>query len=249
MNLFVDVGNSRIKWATSETGEIGHSTAQDYRLDNLSDLLMERWKVVPSPERVFVSNVAGTAPADILVKVCNSLWSFAPDFISVEKETCGVINGYRDIKQLGVDRWLSIIAAWSEYQTNVCVVGCGTAVTIDLVLANGQHLGGYIIPGVHMMQWMLTQYTQGIDIELYDSDGIDPGQSTETCVSHGASLAVVTLIDRVVSDFRRQHPEKVECVITGGGASNLLSLLAIDFNHESDLVLQGISLISKGIKT
>ena len=147
----MDIGNSRIKWALDEAGGIRGLSAMEYKPDDLPALLMEHWKNLPHPERIFVSNVAGKQVADVLVKVCSDTWSSAPCFIQVEKETCGVINGYDDIDQLGVDRWLSIIAAWSGGHNDVCVVGCGTALTIDLILADGRHLGGYIIPGTHMM--------------------------------------------------------------------------------------------------
>lgn len=240
----MDIGNSRIKWALDEAGGIRGLSAMEYKPDDLPALLMEHWKNLPHPERIFVSNVAGKQVADVLVKVCSDTWSSAPCFIQVEKETCGVINGYDDIDQLGVDRWLSIIAAWSGGHNDVCVVGCGTALTIDLILADGRHLGGYIIPGTHMMQRILTQNTQ-IEIDPHISDEVGPGRSTRACVSNGSTLAVVALIDRVVSDFRKQVPKNMECIITGGGATNILSLLAGDFKNEPDLVLRGISIVSK----
>lgn len=245
--MFVDIGNSRIKWALGEAGGIKHSTAREYNPGNLPALLREHWNALPRPERVLIANVAGKKAADILVKMCGELWSLDPGFMRVGKEACGLINGYQDINQLGVDRWLSMVAAWAQCHANVCVVGCGTAVTIDLVLANGRHLGGYIVPGTRMMQSMLTQNTQGINIESRDTGGTGPGQSTPICASNGSTLAVVALIDRVASVFRKQCAGETEYIITGGGAIHILPLLAPGFKYEPDLVLRGISIIPEAM--
>ena len=61
---------------------------------------------------------------------------------------CGLRNGYRDPAQLGVDRWLAMCAAWQQFPGSLCVVDAGTAVTIDVVAADGAHSGGLILPGV-----------------------------------------------------------------------------------------------------
>lgn len=247
MNLYVDIGNSRIKWATDKAGLIQGLTALAYTTNELPALLVDNWGSMDRPDRVLVANVAGKNVADILVKACADIWSSAPCFIRVQEESCGVINGYDDISQLGVDRWLSIIAAWSGCHGDVCVVGCGTAVTVDLISADGRHLGGYIVPGTFLMQRVLTQGTQGIEIDPHPSAGIAPGRSTRACAGNGTTLAVVALIDRAVSDFRKRVSKNVECIITGGGAANILPLLGADFKYEPDLVLRGISIMSKGI--
>ena len=248
MNLYVDIGNSRIKWVFAEDGIPGEPQAWDYSPDNMITLLDDQWGKITRPDRILVANVAGDRVSADLNKVCDDIWSLVPEFIRVRKEACGVTNGYLEINQLGVDRWLSIIAGWVLYKTNICIIGVGTAVTVDLVLASGQHQGGYIIPGMNMMQHMLTRHTHGIDIECAIPPGIEPGQSTRACVQNGSMLALIAMIERVVSDFRQRFPDHSECIITGGGATGIIPMLNTELKHEPDLVLRGIGMLSKGMK-
>ena len=52
---------------------------------------------------------------------------------------------------MGVDRWVAMIGARSEFRGGLCIVDAGTAVTIDAIDKNGNHLGGQIIPGLALM--------------------------------------------------------------------------------------------------
>jgi len=59
----------------------------------------------------------------------------------------GVINAYQSAQGLGVDRWLCLLAADNLVARDAMIVDAGSAITVDLLRSDGQHLGGAILPG------------------------------------------------------------------------------------------------------
>ncbi len=62
---------------------------------------------------------------------------------------------------LGIDRWLQVLAVATQAHENYCVISCGTALTIDLAQGQ-QHLGGFILPNLYLQRYSLIQNTKGI---------------------------------------------------------------------------------------
>jgi type III pantothenate kinase len=169
-----------------------------------------------------------------------------PEAVTVSASACGVTNAYANPANLGIDRWAALVGAHQHYSAAVCIVDCGTAVTIDLLTAEGEHQGGLILPGTDMLQQLLMTGTVAIN---------DPGSSrfatllasdTDAAVNGGAIYMVVAAIDRVVADMTAGHAGSVETLITGGDAGRILPLLAAPAHHDPDLVLKGLAILSGG---
>jgi type III pantothenate kinase len=244
MNLLIDIGNSCIKWACyGKTLERGAAVPL---VLPLAETLAPAWNGLPAPQGVFVSSVAGQAVADEIVNYCHKRWTLTPVFMTVTRDCKGLVNGYAETGQLGVDRWLALLAGWTRHKTSLCIVDCGSAVTLDIVLAGGQHLGGYIIPGAYLMQEMLIRHTSGIRAVPGGPSGTGPGDNTQACLRNGTHLAIAAFIDRVVADCESRHEDEFLCLITGGGAAAAVEFVSVPCIHEPDLVLQGIA-IAAGI--
>jgi type III pantothenate kinase len=241
LNLLVDIGNTCIKWAVENKSTLAPQGVIQYRQADLSYLLNEHWKSIPLPEQVLVSSVAGEDIRDILSEWVINNWQVKIRFASVEHFACGVTNAYHDVSQLGVDRWLAVIAAWDRYRSPACIIDCGTAITIDGINFEGRHLGGLIIPGLTMMQEILTRNTRGIDVDIDDQIELEFGRDTQSGVSNGCSFAAVALIDRIVKKMHTEMGDGLKCVITGGAAQFLMPLLKDDFITDSHLVLHGLT--------
>jgi len=239
LNLYVDIGNSRIKLA-SDSDNMVTVSAYNHAAMTPTSVVAEYKRGRSVPARIIVSNVAGEKFADEFNRACDQSWGITPEYISVSRQFEGVTNGYKDHRQLGVDRWLAIIAAWHKYKTHVCVVDCGSAVTIDFISAQGEHSGGYIIPGNYLMQQALANYTSQLKVVDESTFTGIPGRSTEECISNGTLLAVAGFIDNVTRTAMMSTANSYECLITGGGAGVISKLLTIEHRHEPQLVLEGI---------
>ena len=111
-------------------------------------------------------------------------------------ESAGVRCASPDPSRLGVDRWMAVLAASRLRPKPVLVVDAGTALTIDAVDSDGHHAGGFIIPGIDMMQLALTTRTAQIRIDAPDEINEAFGTSTSEAVRNGALLAAAGACER-----------------------------------------------------
>jgi len=245
MNLLIDVGNSRIKWAQQSDAGLQSCRACFYSKAHLSDSIGPSWAGLPRPDQVFVANVAGRKVADEMSACLDKAWGIIPTFLSVTRKAAGVINAYDDISQLGIDRWLAMIAAWNSYQSAICIVDCGTALTVDVVTASGQHAGGLIVPGWSLMKDVLNSQTQQISSSLNRSPSLELGRNTEECISNGAVMALTAMVSQVIARMRLRHGEDFRSVITGGYAEEIKSMLTADIDYHPHLVLNGMAIVAE----
>ncbi len=199
---------------------------------------------MPKPDRVFVSNVAGEKIARELSAYLDNKWSILPTYLEVRGEAAGVTNAYDDFTQLGIDRWLAMIAAWNYYRTAVCIVDCGTALTADVVTASGHHQGGYIVPGLKLMAEVLNNRTEQINYMTACNASLKLGRDTSECISNGALAAVAALIDAMFDEVVREHGSDSHCIITGGYAEDIIRSLKVDIDYDAHLVLNGIATLT-----
>ena len=119
--------------------------------------------------------------------------------------------------------------------------------TLDLVQKDGRHLGGYILPGLGMMQHCLVE---GSEIPISTDSVIlasntQVGDSTIRCISNGALQAACGLIERTILQFEQQSQETVQCILTGGDSQRLVDNLTIPCVIEPNLVLRGLGHIAR----
>jgi len=246
--LLLDVGNTRIKWAGVEDGQLQRAGGLTYHATALDVAFEEAWGDWRRPERVLVSNVAGREFAAALVRWVQVSWGIPVDFARPQRSGLGVVNGYGEAAQLGSDRWAALIGAHGRYPGAACVIDCGTAITIDALTADGEHLGGLIVPGIVMMHEALTKNLPGIPSSLpadtVAGDACLLGRSTAQGIELGALHAAAGLMERVAASLDAQLGTGLRRLITGGAAPGVLPLLPADYEHVPDLVLEGLALIA-----
>jgi type III pantothenate kinase len=241
----MDVGNTRLKWGISDggkiarTGSIRHDELQESGFNGLTSRLPR------DVESILISNVAGPGFAARLTGVLGIHCDAEVHFARAEKSAYGITSSYRQPRRLGVDRWAAMIGARTESKSALCVVDAGTAVTIDAVDRQGQHLGGQIIPGLHIMTKSLKDHTNGVD--KFGKRPPDPGTgmalfaaSTGRAVQTGALNAISGAIERADRILRTEGYRPV-IILTGGGASRILKQLDGKVIHRPHLVLQGLA--------
>ena len=242
--LLLDVGNTRLKWGVLEDEQIhktGHIAMQKIRGDGLGVLTS---RLPRSVDTVHVSNVAGATFATRLSGVLGMHCECEVHFAKPARQACGIRNGYRHPRRMGVDRWVAMIGAWAELESACVVVDAGTAVTIDVIDDNGQHLGGQIFPGVRLMLEALAASTSDIPAvggRLRATSGLDMfGDTTSKAVQHGAWNAVAGAVDRAFTTLRSNAYDPT-VVLTGGDAARMLTALGTEPLHRPHLVLQGLA--------
>jgi len=244
MMLLIDMGNSAIKWASLKK-RLSAQEAIPYQSDSLDNLLTQTWLKLDIPSQgIWISNVAGAQKAEILTHWMKSHWGLKPTFIKTSSYECGVKNAYHNPKQLGVDRWLALIGAHHLEKGALCVLGCGTAITLDVLFANGHHQGGIIMPGVTSMHNALLSDTQiqlNQTLQQRDKQAF-LAQDTQTGITLGILYAVIGLLEYVIGHFEKQG-HSLKLILTGGSVPALEPLLNRAYRHIPDLVLRGIKAV------
>ncbi|MDD5300728.1 MAG: type III pantothenate kinase [Gallionella sp.] len=240
MNLLIDAGNTRIKWAL--TDECNWLDSGHFPVEQASGLAQffaacfDRRGADPQNIRIFASNVAGE---EVAQHIRNIGTGHPPEFVVAQKEQCGVRNGYSSAAQLGSDRWAALIAAWHRVRGECLVVGCGTATTIDTLSGHGEFLGGLILPGVELMQRSLCDATAQLQ----------PGQgkyvplplNTADALYSGALQASCGAIERQHALLGNNAP----VLLSGGAAAQLQERLNLPLQMVDNPVLQGLLLIAQ----
>lgn len=240
MKLFVDIGNSKIKFVQFDDENFGTVSSVKYDKSSVKNTISGPMSSLSSPVKVICINVAGERVSQQFTDLCREFWGLAPEYIVVSKSVSGVTNGYKDINQLGVDRWMAIVAAWNLVQDNVMVVDFGSALTIDLVNNQGIHQGGYLIPGDYLMTKSLLDNTEITPENGSDKFEFHPGTSTHECIINGTGRAIIGLIMDIYQSINASQQTHFQCVITGGGAVKILDHLPIPFDYQPMLVFNGM---------
>lgn len=247
MRLLIDAGNSRLKWAVAdgsgllETGQLPRAAMTG---ESLASLFSRFGDTLSS---VWVANVAGPEREQMLRRAGGDGLAGRWHFVQSQASCLGVRNGYRDPAQLGVDRWVAILAGFHAHGGPLCVVDAGTALTLDAVDAGGQHLGGVIVPGLALMKASLRKDTSEIDSR---AGGGEPAaedlfaHSTLEAISAGSVLALAGLIERAVAEITRRVARPV-LVLTGGDAVRLGKYCKLAHHVMPHLVLEGLNLMAE----
>jgi type III pantothenate kinase len=246
MNLLVDIGNARIKWAVQDSSgwKTGPPLVRQQRA--FKDLARPAWKDLETPDRVIVASVAGEDYRKSVHTWVKRRWKIIPEFLHAEADQCGVSNAYSTPERLGSDRWANLLAVHAHYKGPVVVIDCGTAITIDAIAADGTHLGGLIVPGMDLMATALTEGAAGIEFKENDDHEVSLlGRSTEAAVSGGVLYAAVSLIDRVSLDLKVELGSAARILLTGGDVGRILPLLSSKPDYEPELVLKGLAVFAE----
>lgn len=236
--LWLDLGNTRLKYWLVDNDKIIISDAKEH-LKAPNELLLGLLGTLKrfEPEFVGISSVLGEKINIAITKTLENLdvpFEFAK--VNANHE---LLKSHYSPNELGVDRWLQMLGVVDG--SRQCVVGCGTALTIDLIdrdlqSGRGVHLGGYILPNVYMQRHALYAGTQQIAVKAGRFDSTELGQTTFDAVNHGVLFGIVGAVRAIMADY----PD-FNITLTGGGAD----LLNAQFNHalkvEEGLLLLGLT--------
>jgi type III pantothenate kinase len=133
--LLFDIGNTRLKWGLLEKGRInrtGSVTRSKIRDSGFTSLVTRLPRRV---DRVFASNVAGASLATRLSGVIGIHCDCDIHFAHCEKQAYGVTNSYRQPRRMGVDRWVAMIGARSEFRGAICMTFPSPSTMIPILRA------------------------------------------------------------------------------------------------------------------
>jgi len=182
---------------------------------------------------------------DILVScVSDDLLKSLPEkvkILSAQKSYKSLQNGYENPTDLGIDRWMAMIAGYEILKGGgFIVIDAGTAITIDIVDQECKHTGGYILPGLRktLNDFMKFKY------DLESASNI-PGKNTAEAWTNGVSAMISYSLDGLVRENMKLNDYQV--LLTGGDASMISRYISFPFQKFENLVLDGLEYYDKSM--
>ena len=242
--LAIDVGNTRLKWALYQNPHANAPVlAQGAEfLDNIDKLAEGAWSALPAPERMLGCVVAGEAVRK-RVEAQMELWDVAAQWVVPSTAEAGIHNGYDVPTRLGADRWVAMIGAWHRALAQgparpMVVVMVGTAVTVDAINADGEFLGGLILPGHGIMLRALETGTAGLRVPTGDVREFPT--NTSDALTSGGTYAIAGAVERMVQHMRQHCGVEPKCIMTGGAGWKMAPSMSLQFELVDNLIFDGL---------
>ncbi|MBM7062703.1 pantothenate kinase [Pseudomonas sp. UL073] len=243
MILELDCGNSFIKWrvlSPAQTGIVAFGSV------GVMEELERALQAIPALALAHARLVSVRSDEETAELVAFIAGHFGIDACCARPELSrgGVRNGYEDFARLGLDRWLAILGAYQQSPGACLVLDLGTAVTSDFVAPDGQHLGGFICPGMPLMRNQLRTHTRRIRYDdaaaLEALVSLEPGRSTVEAVERGCVLMLKGFVQAQLEIARGYWGDGFETYLTGGDAKLLAQMLP-RARLAPDLIFSGLA--------
>lgn len=221
-----DLGNTSLKARWSCAGETGQSLVIDWESTQLQRQLVDALAGWPEPAQVLVAAVAAAERAEQVRAVLRRWPDTRVEWLVSPRRGCGITNPYRAPARLGIDRFLAMAGARSASHAGAfVVVGCGTALTLDAVDAQGRQRDGLIAPSPDLMMRSLQAHTAigHTNPDAFD-DSSDATDDTAAAIHAGCWRAAVGLIETSHARQRAAFGE-IPLWLHGGAAQALKTAL------------------------
>lgn len=233
VDWLMDSGNSRLKLARREACGWQNMAALDFD----DPTLLERFRTLMQEypfERAFLASVSQGWRAERMQALLNEIRQPVTRIESMAR-LGRLRTAYQQPKQLGVDRFLALLAA-SDTQQNTVLLSFGTALTVDVLMADGRHKGGLIAPSPDFQWQHMREYFPG----LFESVGRarDLADNTADALATGIEQQLLGMVQRVVQQSFAGQPVCLQ--VTGGGAEPWLRLLPKPCEFAPDVLFQGM---------
>lgn len=238
MDLFIDIGNTKIKWCLTSTGGI-EKTGSIFNTE-LIDLSINSEDI----ETVFISSVNSE---NLEKQIVEKIKPLCPHIYFAKVNKQFLETNYSD--ELGVDRWLGVLALTEKTKKNAIIIDSGTALTIDLLLIENDsflHKGGLILPGFHLFNQSLMQNSAAIRLKNKDIT-IDINNS-DMALLHGFLMSVSGAVEKFIMHHHLNFNE-IDIYLTGGDANiifdSLEEQLQLKYHRIENAVIEGLKIYKK----
>ena len=233
-----DIGNTNIHMGLYE----GEELIKEVTCPSTAKLIENKFVKILAHKKLEGIAIASVIPhlTSRFVQCLKKRLSISSLIIS-SKLNCHLTFNYYNPETLGADRIANVVGGLERYKRDMIVIGFGTVTTIDVVLKNGNYLGGLIIPGIRTSLEMLFEKTALLPkTSLKKSTRGIIGRSTEECIQSGVLNGTVAMIKGLIAQIKKETRKKFLCTATGGWSKFMSSKIEEIKHVDPDLCLYGI---------
>ena len=244
MKLTVDIGNTAVKIAVFDGGEIVYRRREEQWSDEVAAELVAEYR--PTGAIVSSTRSLGNEVATSITKAMAEAGYEAPVMVFRGDTPTPLRNGYATPETLGPDRLAAAVGGAALFPgENLLIIDFGTAITYDLVSADGVYLGGNIAPGMDMRYQSLHRSAAFLPLEEGDTSG-RCGEKIGKKTAEAIKLGVIDGICYETEGYIRNWTErykKIVTIFTGGDAKCFEKKIKTPIFAELDLVCIGLNKI------
>ncbi|WP_394974798.1 type III pantothenate kinase [uncultured Croceitalea sp.] len=233
MNLVVDIGNTRVKFAVFENQKLVIDEKAESRI--FLSKVKELFETFPKINDAIISSVKKLdKEADILALFCKV-------HVLSHKSKTPFKNSYATPQTLGVDRIaLASAGFYTNPRKNTLIIDAGTCITYDIINDYGEYLGGAISPGIVMRYKAMHNQTDGLPLLKPDELLDYIGNTTENSMHSGVINGTVQEVDGVITQYKQRFKD-LTVILTGGDAHFFGKRLKNSIFANSKFLLEGLN--------
>jgi type III pantothenate kinase len=254
--LCVDIGNTNTVLATFDGEKLVHSWRVKTEARNTADELGLMFRGLLAGDGgqgtggstgVAITGVAACSTVPAALRALRSMlgryYGDVPALIVEPGVRTGVQLAIDNPKEVGTDRVVNTLAAYTLYGGPSIVVDFGTSTNFDTVSAKGEFLGGVLAPGIEIsVDALAARAAQLRKVELVKPPRVI-GKNTVECLQSGVVYGFAGQVDGVVRAMSAELGGVRAVIATGGLAAVVLDECATVTHHEPALTLIGLRLI------
>ena len=247
MLLAIDVGNTNTVLGLFDNEKIVHSWRIKIDARQTADEIELTFKglLADAPEVTGIA-LCSTVPAVLreMRTMLNRYYADVPQVIVEPGIKTGVSVKTDNPKEVGADRIVNSLAAFTLYGGPAIVVDFGTSTNLDVVSDKGEFIGGALAPGIEISIDALAQRAAQLrKVELVTPRTVI-GKNTVEALQSGAVFGFAGQVDGLVDRICDELGQDVKAVIaTGGLAGVVVPESETITHHEPDLTLIGLRLM------
>ncbi len=243
--LVFDVGNSRLKAALYDDGRpiarASISGVQD--ATQVVSVLESRFAPRGTPNRCLVASVVRGAD-EVIREAVQQVWGLMSQVVDTDMDL-GIDVAVPRPDHVGIDRLLQASEAFRICAGSVVVAAFGSALTVDLVTADGVFQGGTIAPGLGMGLRALHDETSLLPHVALQPPDSAVGTDTTSCIQAGVIYGAVGAVERLFSELAPDG--RATLVLTGGDAEVIAPFINYPHRVEPDLVMRALVSLDRRI--
>lgn len=254
MLLVVDIGNTNIVFGVCDEKSIIdywriksdlYKTADEYGFI-FTEALRQVNTGIHEISGAIVASVVPSLTA-IIKRMINRYFKIQP-FIVDENTQSGLKICYDKPGDVGADRIVNAVSAFTLYGGPVIIVDFGTAITFCAVSSKAEYLGGVIVPGISISMDALTRNAaklSGVPLEVPE---FVIGRNTIASIQSGVIYGYAGLVDAIIDRMKMEMEGEPYVIATGGQAEVIVPHTRNIKEINPMLTLEGLRIILEKIR-
>ncbi|HRG52122.1 MAG TPA: type III pantothenate kinase [Bacteroidia bacterium] len=235
MNLIVDIGNTRVKAALFDNGELKNFFVFDNQQELLKSSLFSSHKI---------SNCILGSVVNEIDTFVSTLKTKTNVLLFTSETPTPVKNLYKTAHSLGSDRLAGAVGGNALFpDKNILVIDAGTCIKYNFVTSNNEYIGGAISEGLQMRFKALHKFTSRLPLlDIDENSDVFIGTTSHESIISGVQNGAIAEVEGFIQAYKQRYSD-INIIITGGDVNFFEKRLKKPIFADSFLILKGLNVI------